>query len=367
MLETASESEALILGTVIESLPDIIYVKDTESRFLLANPAQRKFLSGSSDTDLVGRTDFDFFPAENATAFFNDEQAIIRTGVPVVSQAERMKDFEGVEVWLLTTKVPFRRQDGSVGGIIGIGRKVTAQKRAEAETIQARLQAEAANRAKSEFLANMSHEIRTPLNGVIGMTELALDTELTDEQREYLETVKLSAGALLNVINDILDFSKIEAGKIDMEAIDFDVRERIEAALKTQALRAEEKGLELFCDIANEVPQTVCGDPTRIGQVILNLVGNAIKFTSDGQIAVKVEVEPEPGGDTLLHLAVADTGIGIPKDKQKVIFESFTQADASANLRLVSHTEYRNPFHASHSKPRGICTIIWAGMTSRLA
>ena len=327
--ENPNESELQMLRTVIDSLPDLIYFKDTQSRFLLANPAQSKFISGDPERNVIGLTDAAFFPEENAAAFFKDEQEIIRTGEPVVSQAERMHDFAGNDVWILTTKVPFREEDGSVGGIIGIGRNVTAQKQIEAELIQSRAQAEAANRAKSEFLANMSHEIRTPLNGVIGMTELALDTELTAEQREYLETVKLSAGALLTVINDILDFSKIEAGKIDIETIGFDLRECVETTLKTLALRADEKGLELLCDIGDDVPATVRGDSVRLGQMLVNLVGNAIKFTSEGQVAVKVEVEAKYSQNTLLHFIVSDTGIGIPKDKQKAIFESFTQADTS--------------------------------------
>jgi two-component system, sensor histidine kinase and response regulator len=327
--ETPGESELQMLRAIVDSLPDIIYCKDTQSRYLLANPAQRKHISGDPEKNVIGLSDFDFFPEENARAFFKDEQEIIRTGVPLVSQAERMRDFAGNDVWLLTTKVPFRQKDGTVAGIIGIGRNVTAQKQIEAELIQSRAQAEAANRAKSEFLANMSHEIRTPLNGVIGMTDLALDTELTAEQREYLETVKLSGGALLTVINDILDFSKIEAGKIDIETIGFDLRECVETTLKTLALRADEKGLELLCDIADDVPETVQGDSVRLGQMILNLVGNAIKFTSAGQVAVKVEVDSRNNLDTLLHFIVADTGIGIPKEKQQAIFESFTQADAS--------------------------------------
>jgi two-component system, sensor histidine kinase and response regulator len=325
----ATESERLILRAVIDGLPDLIYVKDTESRFLLANPAQRKFLTGNPDADLIGASDFSFFPNETATAFFNDEQEIIRTGLPVVSQAEQMHDHEGNEVWILTTKVPFRDKDGKVAGIIGIGRNVTVRKQIEAELIKARTQAEAANRTKSEFLANMSHEIRTPLNGVIGMTELALDTALTDEQREYLETVQLSAGTLLNVINDILDFSKIEAGKIDIEMADFGLRECVETTMKTLVHLAEAKGLELLCDIGHEVPVTVRGDSTRLSQMILNLVGNAIKFTLEGQVAVKVEVEAYQEKGALLHFTVSDTGIGISKDKLESIFDSFTQADAS--------------------------------------
>ena len=326
---SAIEKELLLLRLILESLPENIYAKDAQSRFLFANKSVRKFMTGSENGNLIGLDDFDFYPKETAAGFFNDEQAVIHAGLKVVGQPEHMFDADGNDSWMMTTKVPFFDNDGNIAGIIGIGNNVTAMKQYEVETIHARMQAEAANRAKSEFLANMSHEIRTPLNGVIGMTELALDTELTDEQREYLETVKLSAGTLLSVVNDILDFSKIEARKIDIEVADFDFRDCVETALKTLALRADEAGLELLCDIPNEVPLNVRGDRTRLGQVILNLVGNAIKFTKEGQVALKVEVETQQAENAELHITVTDTGIGIPKEKQKAIFDSFTQADAS--------------------------------------
>ncbi|HKW65394.1 MAG TPA: response regulator [Candidatus Acidoferrum sp.] len=330
--ETLS-AERQILRALIDNVPDYMYVKDTDCRFLVANLAVARQMGARSPEELLGKSDFDFYPRDLATTFFDDEQKVIRTGQAEINREESGMDPQGNLSHVLTTQVPLRGKNNQVIGLAGIGHDITHLKKIQAEMQRARETAEAASRAKSEFLANMSHEIRTPLNGIMGMTDLALETDLDREQREYLETVKVSADSLLTVINDILDFSKIEAGKIDLEFVDFDVRDSLESALKTLAVRADEKGLELLCEVAPEVPEVARGDITRLRQVLLNLVGNAIKFTDEGEIAVKVRQGARDGRELILHFTVSDTGIGIPKDKLEVIFDPFAQADSSTTRK----------------------------------
>jgi signal transduction histidine kinase/DNA-binding response OmpR family regulator len=241
----------------------------------------------------------------------------------------------GDSVVMELTTTP-RVQAGKVVEVLGIARDVTERQRLETELRRARDAAEAANRAKSAFLANMSHEIRTPMNGVLGMTALLLETELTSEQREYADAVHRCAETLLDIINDILDFSKIEAGKLDLERVDFSLRESLSDVMKTLALRAHQKGLEFLYDVNPDVPDGLRGDPTRFRQLIINLVGNAVKFTESGEVSVEVrreEAGEESPDECVVHVMVRDTGIGIPPDKQRLIFEAFSQADASTTRR----------------------------------
>ncbi len=249
----------------------------------------------------------------------------------------RIKLPDGTLRWIRGEIIPEEAlaADGSTV-FTGIWQDVSDTKRASEELRVAKEEAEAANRSKSDFLANMSHEIRSPMNGVIGMTELALDTELTALQREYLEVVKTSSEALLDLINDILDFSKIEAGKLRIERIPFNLQRVVDDTLKPLSMRAREKGLELVRDIAPDVPQNLQGDPGRLRQVLVNLIGNALKFTEKGQVALRIsqlDSQRADGSDGGLHFAISDSGIGVPANKLKSIFDAFSQEDSSTTRK----------------------------------
>jgi PAS domain S-box-containing protein len=478
------EQDRSLLGTFLDNATDAVYFKDREGRFITTSKCLADKFGLSDASELIGKSDYDFFAEENAQQTHEEELEVMSTGTALNKEAKEMWP-DGRVTWCSTCKYPMYDENGEAVGIFGVSRDITDRKVAEkrlgdlnncllsfgadplknieqliafcGESLSAKYafyacvaigkvtsvihwkvpadfiddlleahickdtlaangdavrvtrhfadspyaeiypslaengtktmvcktvisfntshgvlvvcfdrddevseadrelievvtsamgieehrlyvmgqleaskkSAEEASIAKSEFLANMSHEIRTPMNGIIGMTELALDTELSSEQRDYLESVKTSAESLLGVLNDVLDFSKIEAKKLDLDYHDFDLRGGLGDTLRTLAFRAHQKGLELACHVASDVPDNLIGDSRRLRQVIVNLVGNAVKFTEQGEVVLSVKAIDSGSGTVGLHFAVSDTGIGIPKHMQEMVFGAFAQADGS--------------------------------------
>jgi len=323
----ALESSELRYGQLVESVQVILWRRNIPS-------AVFSFVNREAEV-LLG------YPLENWLTQPNfweehihpEDRALADSSCEAAARTKKNQEFEhrmtaaGGETLWLRTCVRVIAGAGRTNELVGVMVDVTARKRAQEA-------AEAANRAKSEFLANMSHEIRTPMNGVIGMAELVLDTELNPEQREHLEILKASADSLLDIINEILDFSKIEAGKLDLDFVDFNLRDILETTAKGLSLVAHTKNIEITCEVQPEVPELILADPTRLRQIVVNLMGNAIKFTERGEVAVVVALDSAAGESLMLHFAVRDTGLGIPLQKQKLIFEAFSQVDSSTTRKF---------------------------------
>jgi PAS domain S-box-containing protein len=322
---------------LLDSTGEAIYGLDMIGLCTFSNPACLRLLGYASQDDLLGknmhklihhtRADGTPYPVEECPLY-----AAFLGGHPRHVPNEIVWRADGTTVPVEFRSHPVIR-DGEIVGAVVTFVDITERKRVEKELLHAKEAAESANRAKSEFLANMSHEIRTPLNGIIGMTDLTLDTELSAEQREFLELIKVSSDSLLVLLNDILDFSKIEAGKLDLEPIDFAFQQTVNETLKIMRFRAHQKGLQLTGRLGLEIPPLLIGDPARLRQVLINLVGNAIKFTEQGEISVDVQQEHSQEGQVELHFRVRDPGVGIPREQQARIFEAFTQADSSTTRK----------------------------------
>jgi PAS domain S-box-containing protein len=450
-----------LLRALLDYIPDRIYFKDVNCRFMRCSKSMAQRLGLEDPRGVIGKTDFDFHPTEQAQEFYNDEQRILLTGQALINKLEKQVDVDGKEIWASVTKVPIYTQSGTIAGLVGLSRDitqlkqteqalrqaeekyraiyensvegifqttrdghflsanpalarmygynspeevvaaltdiehqlyvdpsrrdefsrlmreqgevsgfesqiyrkdksiiwisesartakdpagnllyyegivedVTLRKLAELEREKAREAALESARTKAQFLANMSHEIRTPMNAITGMTGLLADTRLTQEQREYVETIGTSTGTLLSVINDILDFSKIEAGKLSLEVINFDLRETVESSVEMLAERAHKKNIELACWIEPDVSTRLRGDPIRLRQILANLVSNAVKFTEKGEVLVHVTRLEEDARHVVAHFEVKDTGIGITPQAMARIFQEFTQADGSTTRK----------------------------------
>jgi len=332
-MEEQLAQERDLLSALLDNVPDRIYIKDTESRFIKGSTALAKRLGLSSPKEIIGKTDYDFHPSNHAKIFHEDEQRVILTGKPIVNKVEKQTDENGRDIWASVTKVPFSNRSGIITGIIGISRDITALKLAEQETARARDLALEAAQMKTRFLAVMSHEIRTPMNGIMGMIDLLLTSELSDEQHEYAQTVRTSADALLEILNDILDVSKIEADCLELEENDFSLRQVVEEAVELHSLRAESNHIELNCHIPTEIDRQYRGDPGRLRQIILNLVSNAVKFTDEGEVQTSVKIVERTSAGVKLQFTVRDTGIGISDKMSEKIFDAFRQADGSITRR----------------------------------
>jgi len=312
--------------SIIENMKDTVIVLDPQNRIVALNPAARATF-GWNPSDCLG---------VQLADVLNDEQ---RNRIPQYKDMNEVQDeFPlGDKTFDIQISPLYRKKNDRVGRLIVL-RDITQQKRLTRELRQAKMEAESANRAKSEFLASMSHEIRTPMNAIIGMADLLKETPLTTEQQQYVQIFGSAGENLLNIINDILDFSKVEAGQLHLEAVQFDLNELAETVCDINAFRAHEKGLELTCNVKPDVPTPLMGDPVRLRQVLMNLIGNAIKFTDEGEVRLEVgkqlnQLPGLPEKELELLFSVSDTGIGIPKEKQDFIFDTFRQAESSTTRK----------------------------------
>ena len=319
------------LSAILQSTADFVGTAAVdpeagEGQMLYINPAGRRMLGIGADEEVAGMSVLDIIGDSMRERAFNEiVPAMIVEGVWSGEATLQGRDGTEIPVWAVGSA--HKDRDGEVEFLSVIARDITERKRAEEEMRRAREASDEANRAKSAFLANMSHEIRTSMNGVIGMTGLLLGTELSEEQHEYASTIRVSGEDLLTIINDILDFSKIEAGKLEFEVIDFDLRTAVEETVTLFAEHAHEKGLELASLVDYDVPTALRGDPGRIRQILTNLVGNAVKFTEEGEVVLRVGLAAEGPEE------VSDTGIGMTEEQRSRLFQAFSQADASTTRK----------------------------------
>ncbi|MBF0160206.1 MAG: response regulator [Magnetococcales bacterium] len=320
------------LRSLIDAIPDLICYKNLAGVYLGCNNAFAA-LVGRHAAEIAGRTDHELFPEERADFFCHTNQTILASQQPYHHE-EWVAYPDGHKALLETVNLPFWDTGDQLLGLLGISRDITAQKAAEEVIRHAGEMAEEATRTKSDFLANMSHEIRTPMNAIIGLSHLALKTELTSRQRDYLSKIQGSGQHLLGIINDILDFSRIEAGKLTVEQTEFDMETVLDTVTNMMAEKSSVKGLELLLDIDPSVPSRLVGDPLRLGQILINYASNAVKFTEQGEISIQICLKEETDQLLLLHFAVCDTGIGLTEEQASRLFQSFSQADSSTTRKF---------------------------------
>jgi two-component system sensor histidine kinase/response regulator len=328
ILHAKREAEILSrdFSNFLESTADLVYLKDVDLRYRACSAELATLLGVGQWREVIGKTDAELTNPKTSIAFNREPEYEVLSSGREVKFTEEIVSAGSRRNIVSTIKKPLTDNDGEVVGILSISRDIT-------ELMQAKKKAEEATRAKSDFLANMSHEIRTPMNAVIGMSRLALDTDLNPRQRNYIEKAYRSAGVLLGIIDDILDFSKIEAGKLDIETVPFRFESIFEVLADVVGLNATQKGLALLFDLALDLPREVIGDPVRIGQILTNLCNNAIKFTHTGEIVVAVDIAAHSESKVEILVSVSDTGIGLSREQQGRLFKSFSQADSSTTRK----------------------------------
>ncbi len=329
-----------VLQEIIDLLPATVSIKDPQQIYRFVNRTwlayaglSREQVLGKRHVELALTTVDSTSRPDHSDDIGHRDSQVLATGTPVLNREEPFVDAYGEERTLMSNKVPLLAPDGRARGVLSVTFDITERKRVESELIIAKHEAESANRIKSQFLATISHEIRTPLNGVLGMAQLLMNTDLTAQQREMVEWVQRSGDALLAIINEILDFSKLDSGQLELERRDFDLRDCVESVVSSFADQAFRKGLMVYCSLPADLPAAVCGDPTRFRQCLLNLIGNAVKFTEQGHIAVRVCRLPAQPRLVRIRVDVTDTGIGIPPETRQHIFDAFSQGDASTTRR----------------------------------
>jgi PAS domain S-box-containing protein len=330
-IEQQREEYQFRLQSILDNTPLIVFIKDLEGKYLLANKSYRDAFQLTKE-QIIGKTDFDLVSEENARRYREIDEYVIREQKN--TEVEETIQLGGEMTNLLIVKFPLFDKDNNIYGIGGIASDITERYLYGMHLIESKSKAEMAEQLQEEFLANMSHEIRTPMNGIIGMTNILLNTSMTDEQKDFLKVIKKSSDNLLVLINDILDLSKIKAGKLRIEKIDFRLRETLEHSINTFRCLIKEKGLTLRISVDLDVPDSLTGDPHRLNQILNNLISNAIKFTVKGEINLEIKAIQQENKEVDLLFCVADTGIGIAKEKLKTIFETFSQAETETSRKF---------------------------------
>ncbi|MDO8261270.1 MAG: ATP-binding protein, partial [Candidatus Magasanikbacteria bacterium] len=320
------------LNSLLRSIPDLVWMKDADGVYITCNKRFEDFFGASKD-EIHGKTDYDFVSKDLADFFREHDKNAMHSEVPLTNFEEIPFALDGHTEYIQTTKTAVKDKNGTILGVLGVGRNLTELKKNEEALKEAKEEADRANLAKSDFLANMSHEIRTPMNAILGLSELMLDANLSAKEKDYLQKIHGSSKMLLGIINDILDYSKIEANKMEIEHREFNLGNVLSQLKMIFTQNAINKGLKLFFELKGITPRMVVGDELRINQVLVNLLSNALKFTNEGHVTLSIELKQQYKHSAVINFSVSDTGIGIAGEDISKLFAPFSQADNSTTRK----------------------------------